>query len=436
VTAPSQFIAKQDVERSILGAVLLNNKHLYECAGLKAEHFGLGDNRRIFARMQELDACGKPIDLLTLSDALRTHGELDAIPGGVDYLDELSDGVPDRPSIKHYVDMVRDAAKRRALQDSCENLIAKLQDPGIDTNQCIAEQEDLLLRLRAAGGVQKVSHVREIVPTVLNEMALQRKHSGELIGLSTGIETIDFMTTGIRPGEYWVVGAAPSRGKTVLGGQIGATTASKGIATLVFSIEMTKEQFVKRMLPKYARLPAWLIRDFRTANDQQQIEAEEAGAQIAQWPIYVVDPEGMTAAEIAATSRLYIRQHEVKLIVVDYLQIIGGQEHEVRHRVANASNVLRGVAKTEKVAVVALSQLRRPSDETQIPSMFDLKETGDIEAHAQTILLIHRPSNEKKEWTGEDLLVIAKQREGLVGAQPVLLDSKKLWFVDREVVAR
>lgn len=307
---------KPDAERSILGAVLLDNRMFYDCAGLRSEYFGLDAHRRIFSAMETLDDSGRPIDAVTLQDALTADRALDAV-GGMAYVSDLIDGVPDRPSIKFYVEIVRDAAKRRALSTSCQSMIAKLDDPANDTDVLLDAQESLLLRLRAAGTVQTARHVKEVVPTVLNEMVRQWKHKGELVGLTTGIETLDYNTTGIRPGEYWVIGAAPSRGKTVFGAQIVTSNAGQGVPSLVFSYEMSKEQFVKRLIPNHSSIPAERVRDFRYASEGQIKEASEAGAQIAQWPFWVCDPEGMTAPELCAIAKLHIRRHGVRLVVVD-----------------------------------------------------------------------------------------------------------------------
>jgi replicative DNA helicase len=427
----SEHIAKPEAERVVLGSILLNNQLFYDCTGLQPHYFGLEAHRRIFARTQELDAAGKPIDETILGAALVEHHELETV-GGESYLYDLTCGVCARPSIKEHVEIIRDAAKRRALQNSCTAIAERLSDWSNKTADCITEQEDLLLKLRALDGLHKVSKIKDVVVDVLNEMARQRKHKNELLGYSTGLPEIDAITTGIRDGEYWVVGGAPSRGKTILGTQITAVNASAGVPTLVFSIEMSKQQFVKRMIPRYCKMPAWKVRDFREASTEDYDRVQATGDVIAQWPVYIVDPEGMTASEISAIARLYIRRHKVKLIVVDYLQIINGPEREIRHRVANASNVLRGVAKSEGVAMVVLSQLRRPENESDLPNEFMLRESGDIEAHAQTLLLIHRPKDDQRRWTGEDLVIVAKQREGLVGANPVLMDPDQLWFVPRD----
>lgn len=417
---------KLEAERAVLAAILLDNKLIQECGYLRPEYFSLDAHQRVFSKMQELNGAGKAIDPVTLGDAVSK------IEGGSAIISDLLDGAVERPSIGSYVDIVSDAAKRRFLAQSCRTLVEKLEDGSNETGSLIDRQEEVLLRLRSSGAQRKANHVKDVIPTILNEMSAQRRHSDRLIGLSTGLDAIDYMTTGIRDGEYWVIGASPSRGKTVLGAQIVAANAGRGIPSLAFTYEMTKEQFVKRMLPAYSGIPALRIKDFRYATAEQEKQVEQSAAEMGNWPFWVCDPEGMTAQELASVAKLHIRRHGVKLIVVDYLQIIDGTG-DIRERVGMVSNTLRSLAKSEKVAVVALSQLRRPMNESDRPTMFHLKETGDIEAHAHTILLIYRPKGEQSEWTGEDEIIVAKQREGLVGSEAVTLNDKSLWFCPREV---
>lgn len=416
--------AKVEAEKILLGALLVNNSLMMECSSLKPDYFSLDGHRRLYSAMQSLDRSGKPIDVITLEQEM-----------GKDYsisiISETLSGAIERPSVRQWAEIIQDAAKRRYLQATCEKAIERLQQQSIETGEILDSLEQTILDTRSSGGIDKSFHVKSIIPELLNQMFAQRSRSGPA-GYSVGIAAIDEMTTGIRPNEYWVIGAAPSRGKTVLGAQIAAVNASKSIPTLIFSFEMTKEQMVKRMLPIQSRVSAALVRDFRYANDYQASQIQEAGAEIASWPLWVVDPDGMGANEVAATARLHVRRYGVRIVVVDYLQIIEGDGATRREKVGSVSDVLRAFAKTEGVSVIALSQLRRPSSEEERPTMFHLKETGDIEAHAHCILLLHRPKDEQGRWTGEDEIIIAKQREGLVGTENVVLDEKKLWFVPRE----
>jgi replicative DNA helicase len=305
-----------------------------------------------------------------------------------------------------------------------------LEDGTIDIGEALAITEDACLRVRADAGVKHSYHIRDVVPEVLREFEEIRAHSG-LIGKTTGITKLDAMTTGIRPDEYWIVGARPSRGKTVLGVQIATANAMQNVPTLFFSFEMTRRQIVRRMLPFFSDIEAWKIRDPRNASVTDMRYIHETSQRLTEMPLWVVDPDGMKASDVLAAAHFHIHRYGIKLIVVDYLQIIRGPQRDIRERVTHCSNMLRSIPKMHGVSLVATSQLRRLEDENSRPSMSDLKESGDIEAHAHTVLLIHRPIKDRR-WTGEDELVVAKQREGLVGTAKVWLSDAKLWFVERE----
>src|SRR5271166_3894012 len=347
--------------------------------------------------------------------------------GGYEALNDLLNGSMERPNVSSWVDIIRDAARRRHLATVCQDLLNQIDEPATNTNELLDRAESHILTLRASGTAGKVSHVKTVVPTVLNELCAQMKHKNELVGLRVGIGTIDYATTGIRPGEYWVDGGAPSRGKTILGNQIGVTSARAGVPVLIFSCEMTKEQLVKRMVPIVSGVAAAKVRDFRNGGAADYEAIQKATNEILTWPMWVCDPDGMSAEEMCAIAKLHIRRHGVRLVVVDYLQIVNAEGKDLRAKVGYASNALRSLAKTERIGVVALSQLRRLVNEADRPTMFALKESGDIEAHAHTILLLHRPKDDQGQWSGTDEVIIAKQREGLVGTELVLLDSRMLW---------
>jgi len=416
---------RTQAEKTLLGSLLLDNKLMIECFALKPEHFSIDFHRRLFSAMQELDSEGSPFDVITIGPKMGTFYDIAAIS-------DLMEGSIERPSVKYWAEIIFDAAKRRALVQQCIDCIAELDDPICTTTEALDALETSILTLRAAGRADKASHVKEIVSSVLNALKAQKSRQEGLPGFTVGLKGIDDITTGIREGEYWVIGAAPSRGKTVLGTQIAALNAVNGVPTLFFSYEMTAEQLVKRMLPNYAMVPSHTIRDFRYANEEQVRFTLAAGAEISMWPLWVVDPEGMTAGELSAIARLHIRRNKVRLIIVDYLQIIDSKGLSRREKIGSVSDVLRSLAKQENVSIVALSQLRRPASEDERPTMFHLKETGDIESHAHCILLLYRPKDEQGRWTGMDEIIIAKQREGLVGTECVLLDERRLWFVARE----
>ena len=418
-----------DAERTIIGSILLDPKLYYQAAALLPQTFSLTAHRDVWAAIQDLHANGQPIDYVTLIEQLGKRKDIDST-GGVEYLSSLIDGVPDRPSIDVYVNLLRDKAHRRWLIEQCDLAASRLTETAFDTNDCMAVMEDAVLRVRADAGVKASHPVWEVAPEVIAEFEAIRKTSG-LIGFTTGVPCVDEATTGIRTDEYWVIGARPARGKTVIGLQIAATNAKHDIPVLVFSFEMTRRQVVRRLIPYESGIHAYKIRDPRIMTADELETARLASYWIAKWPMWIVDPDGMKSSDLTAAAKFHIHRYGVKFIVVDYLQIIRGPQRDLRERVAACSNALRAIPKTEGVPVVALSQLRRLDDENGVPSMADLKETGDIEAHAHTILLLYRPRDNDNQWTGNDQIIVAKQREGLVGSEPVRLDSDKLIFADR-----
>jgi replicative DNA helicase len=423
-----------DAERSILGAILLDNGLLFDVAPiLKPEDFSLDSHRILYVKMQQLLDAGKPIETLSLVEELGKKGEIAKV-GGVGYLTDLTTGIIRGSSVEHYVNIVQEKSQRRQVIHVCNAGSARAADSGEPIQVCFSRVEDSLLAIQAHCGKARADSAKEIVPAVLDEIAALRHSAEDVIGFTTGVPSLDNTTTGIRPDEYWVVGALPSRGKTLLGIQIAAANAKRGIPVLFFSYEMTKRQLMRRVLAGETKVPAARIRDPRYMSNAEWQELTEKGAEISKWPLYVDDPEELTARELVARARLHIRRFGVRLIVVDYLQLIEAPGKELRERVSAASNALRRIPKSEGVPVVALSQLSRPRDrnENGQPSMVDLKESGSIEAHAHVVLLLYRPKNEQGEWTGEDEIIIAKQREGLVGWEPVVVDSKRLRFVERE----
>ena len=424
--------ASPEAERSILGGILLDNKAVHEVAPLvTADCFSLDSHRRIYTLVRDMADRGQPIDMITVVDELDRRKWIEAV-GGVAYMSSLMDGVPERPSLAHYCEIVREKAMLRGLINISQNAIAGAIEHSDHADAVISRTEDALLRLRGIEERTVAVPIWEAMNETINEIKAIRDRGCDLVGLPTGVPGLDVITTGIREDEYWVVGALPSRGKTVLGVQITASNASRGVPVLFFSHEMTRRQLCRRILPWESKISAYKIRTPTQLSTEEYAKLERVAAEVAKWPMWIVDPDELTAQDLCAISRLYIRRHGVKLIVVDYLQLLQGPGRELKDRVTYASNVLRAIPKRERVPVVALSQMARPKDgnENSRPSMIQLRETGYIEAHAHVVLLLYRPK-ENNNWTGQDEIIIAKQREGMVGMQPVVLHRDYVRFQER-----
>ena len=309
---------------------------------------------------------------------------------------------------------------------------AATEDATVSTDECLQLVQESLLQIEAASGKTTVHHVKEFMPEVLRELETQAQNQG-LVGMTTGIHSLDLVTGGIRRGELWTIGALPGKGKTALGVQVALANGTAGTPIYAFSLEMQDLEIGKRFLAAKSSVPAVQIRNPQTIRPDRWADLLQAAADISECPIYVDARGSIKIQELLASARLYIRRHGVKLIVVDYLRLVDAPGRDLRERVSYVANALRQLAKTERVGVVLLSQLRRPEGGINSrPTMLDLKESGDIEAHSHVVLLPYLPvGDDGKPIPHEELLIIGKNRNGGVGSLPVYFDERRLQFLDR-----
>jgi replicative DNA helicase len=416
-----------DAEIELLTAVFLEPRSIHEVAALvQPEDFNGQDKRLTYQAMLELSQAGKPIDIMHVEQRLRTMGFWDRV--GYDAISRFYDGTPMLGQIKHYAIAVKSAARRRSLRKTLELTSAQLDGEYTGTDECLNGILDSLWRLQADTKNSVALSMRDVLPAVMNEMCAERNRTGELIGLPTGLYDLDRCTGGIRLGEFWVVGALPGRGKTSLGLQFAVEAADRNQPSLEFSLEMSRNAIGRRFLAAMTDAGASMIRDPQSMSEERWTEMQESASHHIDKPLYVDDAASLTVQQLVALAKLYIRRHGIKLIVVDFLQLLKVPGKDRREAVSAAADGLRELAKQEHVAVVALSQLSRPKDLNEIPSMLSLKESGDIEAAAHTVLLLYQPVDDSKALTGKDEIIIGKQREGPTGTIPVLFDKRKLIF--------
>jgi replicative DNA helicase len=246
MVAPAKFVPSAiDAEKAVLGAILLENELAIDAvAKLDVEKFSLDAHRRIFRHMCELSDAGKPIDSTMLMDSMGRSGELQQV-GGAAYLSNLTDGVPRRSSIDHYIKLIRDKWVLRGIMQASESALARCSSD--EPHEVLGDIEAQLLELRAERSQHSEVHVSGFIAQSAER--LYETQTTDLVGFTTGIDSIDRATTGIRPGELWIVGALPGRGKTAFGMQAIATAnASQGYPTMFFSLEMSRDQLGDRML--------------------------------------------------------------------------------------------------------------------------------------------------------------------------------------------
>lgn len=422
--------ANPEAERSILGAVLLDNDALSEAAPLLCpDDFSLDSNRRIYRRMLDMLAANIPIEPTTLLSELSRHKELETV-GGAAYLSSLTDGLPRRSSIEFHSGIVKEKAQLRCLINAADRAIARALDGDTPTEVASGMLESIL-DVEARGQNNRALTPREFMPEVIHEMELQARSEG-LIGLPTGLKPLDDSLSGLHLGELVVVGALPGSCKTAFAGQILTANADLGNHCAVFSLEMSRWDLGRRFLAGVTSVPAVRIRRPNHLKRDEWAKLATGATEIGSWPLWVDDSGSLSVTELIARARVFTSRMKVRLIVVDYLQLVRAEARDVRERVSKVADALRQLAKSERVAIVLLSQLRRPEKMSDEPTMIQLKESGDIEAHAHVVLLLHTPIAKDGEFTGEEKIIVAKNRNGQKGSVTVFFDTKKLRFYPRE----
>ena len=418
--------ANIEAERSILGAILLDNLAYNQAAEhLKPEDFLLDSHRRIYSRMIDLSEASHSIDLITLCEELSRKSELETI-GGAAYVSGLLDGVPDRPSIENYIKIVRDKSLLRSLIHTATAAIARASEQGDAAEEILNDTEAQIFQLsekrigRGFMGVQEI--IRESFGSV--DAFLQR--GSRVTGLETHYVDLDEKTSGFQKSDLIIIAARPSMGKTSFAMNVAENVAIEDRKTVaVFSLEMSKEALLQRMLCSVARVDAHKFRTGSLWQDDMR-KITRAIEQLAEAPIFIDDTPGITISEMRAKARRLLQSKgALDLIVVDYLQLMsgGGKRYENRTQEVSAiSRGLKALAKELAVPVMALSQLSRAPESRGAgdhrPQLADLRESGSIEQDADVVAFIFREEVYKPddpELDGIAELIIRKQRNGPTG---------------------
>lgn len=423
--------ANVEAEKSVLGAILLDNESYLEASeGLSAEDFSLDSHRRIYARMVHLLESDRPVDMITLIDELAMHKDLQAV-GDVGYIASLLEGVPDRPSILHYVAIVRDKAMLRRVINACNATLARVYAQSETALPIMADMEDAISRI-AGRPRNEARPLKDLLPLVLNDMARERERTTEFVGIPTGIGDLDHLLGGMRDSELWIAGGMPGRGKTSFGIQLAINAVREGFPTVDFSLEMKAWQVGRRILAGYTPAEAFGARDARLLSDARWHQVIEGAAQLSTLPLFVDDSSSLSLRELRAKVKLYKKKFGIRFVVVDYLRLLQASGKDTRERVTNIALGLAQLAKEEDTCILALSQLSRAEDINHVPDMTDLKESGDLEASAHVVLLLYRPfEKDTGRFTGEDSIIVGKAREGPTSAIPVVYDENRLIFKPR-----
>ena len=438
--------ASADAERSILGAILLDNFAYNQASErLNAEDFSLDSHRRIYARMVALADMGRGIDPITLCEELSVHKELEAV-GGYSYISSLTDGMPRVANIEHYVQIVKDKALLRGLIHAANAAIAGAMEGAEPATDILTSAESAIYQLsdkRFGSGFQGV---KDIVKESFGSVDALYERGQRVTGLETHFPDFDHMTSGLQKSDLIIIAARPSMGKTAFAMNIAENAAVNDAKVVgVFSLEMSKEALLLRLLCSHARVDSHKLRTgFLSREDYQKLVA--ALGSLAESPIFIDDTPGITLSEMRAKARRLQHQNQgrLDLLIVDYLQLMsasapaGGRRYENRTQEVSAiSRGLKLLAKELKVPVVALSQLSRAPESRggdHRPQLADLRESGSIEQDADLVAFIFREEVYKPDdpdLDGMAELIIAKQRNGPTGKVDLAFIKRSTRFESR-----
>ena len=438
--------ASLDAERSILGAILLDNFTYTQASSenLQPEDFSLDSHRRIYGRICELADSGRPVDMITLTDQLLSRKELEAI-GGVPYLSSLIDGVPERPNIEQYVRIVKDKALLRGLIFAANAAIARAIDEAEPAEDVLTATEASIYQLSDRRFVSGFRDIKQIVKESFGSIDALYERGQRVTGLETHFVDFDNLTSGLQRSDLVIIAARPSMGKTALALNIAENAAVKDAKVVgVFSLEMSREALLLRLLCSNAQVDSHKLRTGFLGRDDYQKLVEALG-RLADAPIFIDDTPGITISEMRAKARRL--QHQMSgrldLIIVDYLQLMSGTatggKTRFENRTQEVSAISRGLkllAKELRVPLIALSQLSRAPESRggdHRPQLADLRESGSIEQDADVVAFIFREEvyNPSPENEGFAELIIAKQRNGPTGKVDLAFIKRSTRFESR-----
>jgi replicative DNA helicase len=410
-------------ERAILGSIVLDNGLVTQAIELlRPEDFYVPSHRRIFISMMGLFERGSEINPILIGEELRRDGSLESV-GGISFITNLTYGLPHFANIAHYAKVVKDKSLLRQLIKATNKITSEALEEEEEAQIILDHAEQAIFALADERTRQGFAHVKPIADQLLEKVQEMAGRSAMLTGLTTGFQELDQMTSGLQPSELIVVAARPSMGKTALCLTLAQNAAINAQAVVgVFSLEMSKESLVMRMLSSEGRVDAHRFRN-GFLNREEWARLAQALGTLAEAKIFIDDTPGITVLEMRAKARrLAAEQKRLDLIIVDYLQLMSGSARRAESRqqeVSQISRELKGLAKELNVPLIALSQLSRaPESRTDHrPQLADLRESGAIEQDADVVAFIYREEqyNRTEENAGIAELIISKQRNGPTG---------------------
>jgi replicative DNA helicase len=421
--------ANVDAERTILGAILNDNAAFYECGDLQARCFSLDTNQRLFDRIGEMLKAGSPVDLVTLANHLGKAKEIESI-GGVVYLSSLTEGLPRRPVIDRYIQIVRDKWALRELMSVCSAAVARAADQSEESADVIADIDRQLLEIATCS--EREPSLEAQTSSAFKELLDIREQRTEP-ATATGISNLDRIIGGYKRKRLYVVGGRPSMGKTSLMIEAAIQHCCRGIRSRLISLEMTAEELLHRIYAAVSEIPFERLVDPGTLRDDDWEQVETARNLVAGWPLEIDDRDGQTIDLALAGCRLSCRRRGTRFVALDYVQNLRftGPAKLRYQEISDATKRMRQFAKEENVPFLLLSSLTEGQDKNpnKRPTLADLRGSGDLAFHADVAMLIHRDRGEDGASIDRRTeIIVAKQRGGRTGTAKAIYNTDTLLF--------
>jgi replicative DNA helicase len=437
VVLPQERLLPQnvDAEQAVLGSLLIDPVAVTQVATfLRPLDFYLQQHVDLFEAVLDLYHDSQPSDVVTLSDYLNRRGQLAGV-GGLAYLNQLANSVPTAINIEHYGHIVERLAVLRRLVDAGSKIAAVGYDEANSQEQAIEKSEAFLFNVSRRGLGRDFQPINRILDTYFQRLDYIHEHRGVVTGVTTGFVDLDKLTGGLQPSDLIILAARPSMGKSSLALNIAHSAASESKASVgFFSLEMSSEQLVQRLLSMEAKIDSQRLRTGYIADDEWGRLNEGMGV-LSSLPIYFEDSANISIAEMRSKARRLHMERGLDLIIVDYLQLMQGRNQDNRvQEISEISRSLKALARDLELPVLALSQLSRAPDQrpNHRPMLSDLRESGSIEQDADVVMFIYRDKvyNPETEHPHVTDVIVAKHRNGPTDTVHLFFKENQTRFVD------
>ena len=423
-----------EAEASLISSVLNGGQPTLDAALelVQDDWFFAPVNKTAWLLLKDIAHKRQPLDLLTYTEAWRQSGELAKIEGGPGYI--TSEYTRIAGNLTHWADQLRDYWRRREIHRIGLELVLESRNFQRPTDDILDASEKMLLDLRLETKQSGLVHCADAVDAAATRIELAHKKRGKPIGIATGFSDLDRMTGGLKPGQLIIIAARPSMGKSAFATNIAEHAClTDKVPTALFSLEMTGEELMERVLCTQSGVKLQRVRDGFMSKDEMAKLGRKVG-EIVDAPLYLDETPALSIAAFRARARRAVAKHGVKLLIIDYLQLMKGSTKRAaqdrRLEIDEISSGLKATAKELGVPVIALSQLNRDAEERAEPKLSHLRESGSIEQDADVVALLHRPErvSHKEEDKGKAVLILAKQRNGPVGRIEMHFDAEITQF--------